>query len=45
MLNKAPNIGNTNTKGKKWFNDGTISTMAFECPDGFVEGRIYRRGK
>lgn len=39
------NIGNTYTKGKKWFNDGIISTMAFECPEGFVEGRIYRRGK
>lgn len=31
--------GNTNTKGRKWFNDGTKSVMAYECPEGFVPGR------
>lgn len=34
------NKGNTNTKGMRWFNNGKISTMAKECPDGFVPGRL-----
>ena len=32
--------GNTNTKGMRWFNNGKINTMAKECPDGFVPGRL-----
>lgn len=36
-------IGNTNVRGKKWFNDGVRSIRAFECPVGFVAGRIYAR--
>ena len=32
----------SNTKGKKWFNDGTKNVMAFECPEGFVPGRLKR---
>ena len=32
--------GNTNVKGKHWFNNGKINTMAKECPDGFVPGRL-----
>lgn len=27
-------------KGMKWFNNGIKSTMAFECPQGFVAGRL-----
>lgn len=27
-------------KGKRWFNDGTKSIMATECPEGFKHGRI-----
>ena len=27
-------------KGKHWFNNGTTSTQAFECPEGFVPGRL-----
>ena len=27
-------------KGKRWFNNGKINTMAKECPEGFVPGRI-----
>lgn len=34
-------MGNTNTLGKRWFNNGVVSVMRFECPDGFVPGRIY----
>ena len=27
-------------KGKHWYNNGIISTTAYECPAGFVEGRL-----
>lgn len=30
-------------KGRKWYNNGIKSVMAYECPEGFVEGRIYER--
>jgi hypothetical protein len=29
-------------KGKLWFNDGKISVRAFECPEGFVRGRLKK---
>ena len=32
--------GNTNTKGKHWYNNGKINIMAKECPDGFVPGML-----
>ena len=32
--------GNTNTRGKKWFNDGVKTAMSFECPKGWVPGRL-----
>lgn len=28
-------------KGMHWYNNGVISTRAFDCPEGFVEGRLY----
>ena len=28
------------TKGKHWYNNGVISIRAFDCPDGFVKGRL-----
>ncbi len=28
--------GNTFTKGMKWFNNGEINKVCFECPEGFV---------
>lgn len=31
--------------GFKWFNNGIVSIQAYECPEGFVEGRIYHRKK
>ena len=34
--------GNTNTKGKHWYNNGKINTMAKECPPGFVPGIIKK---
>ena len=27
-------------KGKHWYNNGVISVLSRECPDGFVKGRI-----
>ena len=32
--------GNTNTKGMRWYNNGKINKVCYECPDGFVPGRI-----
>ena len=29
--------------GRHWFNNGKISITRFECPDGFVPGRIPRK--
>lgn len=26
--------------GRHWYNDGKISVMCFECPEGFVSGRL-----
>ena len=28
------------TKGRRWFNNGKISIMRFECPPGFIPGRL-----
>ena len=34
-------IGNKNPSyGKRWYNNGIASIRAFECPDGFVPGRL-----
>ena len=30
------------TKGMHWYNNGKINTMAKECPQGFVPGRIKK---
>ena len=35
------NIGKAR-KGMKWFNNGTINKLAFECPEGFVAGQIRK---
>ena len=34
-------------KGRHWFNDGKINKLCYECPAGFVTGKllIYRRNK
>ena len=34
--------GNTNVRGRHWYNNGKISKRAYECPDGFVPGRIKK---
>lgn len=33
----AWNIGK---KGRHWYNNGVIAVQAFECPEGFVKGRL-----
>ena len=35
--------GNTNTKGMHWYNNGKESKLCYECPDGFVPGRIIKK--
>ena len=32
-------------KGRKWFNNGTITIQAYECPDGFKPGRLKFKKK
>ena len=32
--------GNKHTLGMHWYNNGKINTVAKECPDGFVPGRL-----
>ena len=37
--------GNTFTKGMKWFNNGKINKVCFECPEGFVSGMLRNKHK
>lgn len=39
-ISKASKMRGNPNKGKKWFNNGIISTMANECPKGWSEGRL-----
>lgn len=32
--------GNQNVKGRHYYNNGKINVMRFECPEGFVPGRL-----
>lgn len=32
--------GNTYAKGMRWYNDGKINKRCYECPDGFIPGRL-----
>lgn len=37
------NKGNLPTKGSKgmhWYNNGIVNNLAYECPNGFVKGRL-----
>ena len=37
--------GNTHTKGMRWFNNGKINKVSFECPEGFVPGMLRDKHK
>lgn len=39
-INSEKQKGVSNTKGKSWYNNGVRNTLAFECPEGFVPGRL-----
>ena len=32
--------GNTNVRGMRWFNNGKINKVCYECPEGFTLGRL-----
>lgn len=32
--------GHDSVKGQHWFNNGTEEILTFECPKGFIEGRL-----
>ena len=38
--NKTHGIKPPSQKGKKWYNNGIISILSNNCPEGFVPGRI-----
>ena len=37
---KGKNIGNKNALGKHWYNNGKENKFCYECPKGFVPGRL-----
>lgn len=39
---KGQTAWNKGLKGKHWYNNGEVSVQCFECPDGFVKGRICK---
>ena len=41
-LSEASKDKNTWIKGTRWFNNGKISKRAYECPPGFVSGRLRK---
>lgn len=34
---------NTWARDSHWYNNGIVSVMTYECPEGFIPGRLYRR--
>lgn len=42
-LKGHPFYGGGAPKGIRWFNNGVINIRTFECPEGFVAGRINYR--
>ena len=34
--------GNKSTKGMCWFNNGKINKVCYECPPGFIPGRLRK---
>ena len=44
---KAAQLNNPSfgSKGMHWYNDGTTSVLTYECPPGFVKGRLSTQKK
>ena len=41
-MSEAAKGKNTWTKGRLWVNNGKINKRAYECPEGFVPGRLRK---
>ena len=39
---KMCNSAIKDNKRRKWWNNGEIETLSFDCPDGFTQGRLKR---
>ena len=37
---KGKHIGNTASKDMHWYNNGKINKVCYECPQGFIPGRL-----
>ena len=35
--------GNTNVRGRHWYNNGKENKYCYECPEGFVSGMLKRK--
>lgn len=42
-INSERNKSLKQTKGYHWYNNGIIQTVAKECPEGFVPGKLFNR--
>lgn len=42
-INSERNKSLKQTKGYHWYNNGVIQTVAKECPEGFVPGKLFNR--
>ena len=42
-INSERNKSLAQTKGYHWYNNGVIQTVAKECPEGFVPGKLFNR--
>ena len=40
---REKSLGNRANSGMKWWNNGSENAMSFECPPGFVKGRLKKK--
>lgn len=43
MRDASKHLRTRGSTGMHWFNNGEINVFAYECPEGFVKGRIVRQ--